>query len=118
MAFRNGNYATIWGVVPKENVCQVQLRTSRKDKTTGEYVTDFSDNFVLFSGKAGEKAQSLEPGTRIQIKECSVTTRYVKEKKVKYWNCYVYDFDVINATQVRDTAPVNNNDETDDDMPF
>ena len=82
MAFRNGNYATIWGVVPKENVCQVQLSTSRKDKTTGEYVTDFSDNFVLFSGKAGEKAQSLEPGTRIQIKECRLQLGMLRRKRL------------------------------------
>lgn len=118
MAFRNGSYATVWDVKPKGDLCQVELSTSRKNKETGQYVTDFADKFVLFCGEAGKKAQDLNPKDRIQIKECSVCNTYDKERKIKFWNSYVYDFDILSSRHNDDAAPANNTNDNDDDMPF
>lgn len=44
MGFRNGAYATVWGVEPgkTDRYQQVRLSTSRKNKKTGQFEQDFS----------------------------------------------------------------------------
>lgn len=117
--FRNGAYCTIWGVSRDErgNV-NVELSTSRKDKNTGEYSTDFSSKFVRFFGDAGDKAMSLERGDRIKIAECGVTNRYDKEKERTYTNFYVFDWEHTGDGNLK---PKPNNeafDGSDEDLPF
>lgn len=93
MGFKKGAYATIWEVQSmSDTFTKVRLSTSRKDKTSGEYVTDFS-GFVAFVGTAcAQKAIRLKPKDRIQIDDCEVTNKYDKEKKREYTNFTVFNF--------------------------
>lgn len=60
MGFRNGAYATVWGVEPgkTDRYQQVRLSTSRKNKKTGQFEQDFS-GFCRFIGNANEAANKL-----------------------------------------------------------
>ena len=108
MAFRSGAYATVWEVTPKGENCIVNLSTRRKAQDSGEWVTDFKSKFTFFVRDAGKRAQSLHRGDFIRIKDCAVTNKYDAEKKVEYWNCYVYDFDLVNSNDNKsNAAPAN-----------
>jgi hypothetical protein len=94
MAFRNGNYATIWGVSEDDrDRVIVEMSTSRKDKKTDEYVTDFSSKFVQFFGDAGKRALKLERKDRIKLLDVSVTNSYNKETQKGYTNFTVFDWE-------------------------
>ncbi|MEG1331930.1 MAG: hypothetical protein RSC97_10890 [Eubacterium sp.] len=117
--FRDGSYATVWKVDEKGRVCQASLSTSRKDKDTGEYYTDFRHNFVTFIGEAAKRAALLKERDRIKIKSCAVGNKYDKEKNKEYWNCYIYDFEMVDNN--KENAPVNTNassENEDEDLPF
>ena len=96
--FANNNYAKVWKIFPKEKKEQrytvVQLSTSRKDKKTKEYTTDFSD-YVRLVGTAEEKAAELEAQDRIKLLSVGVTNSYNKEtkKKSEQFVCFDFDFD-------------------------
>ena len=97
MAFRNGAYATCWGIDPKtDSITTVRLSTSKKNKETGNYDTDFS-GFVGFCGSAcASKAATLKERDRIKLKDVSVTSKYDKEKNKTYTNFNCFDFDIEN----------------------
>lgn len=93
MGFRNGAYATIWEVKKgKGNYSDVRLSTSKKDKSTGQYVQDFA-GFVRFVGTAHEQAARLNEKDRIKIGDCEVTNQYDREKKITYTNYAVFSFE-------------------------
>lgn len=93
MGFRNGAYATVWEVKEgKGNYLDVRLSTSKKNKTTEQYETDFS-GFVRFIGDAAKDGTKLKEKDRIKIRECEVTNHYDKEKKVTYTNFAVFSFE-------------------------
>lgn len=92
MAFREGYYAKVWEISPENSYVTIRISTSRKSKTTGEYEQDFS-GFVRCYGDAADKARGLAPGERIKIGPASCTSRYDKEKKVTYYNFFMYDFE-------------------------
>lgn len=99
MGFRKDAYATIWEVKKGNgNYSDVRLSTSRKNKQTDEYVTDFS-GFVRFVGTAHQNAGSLKEKDRIKIGDCGVTNSYDKEKKVTYTNYAVFSFEMANGGQ-------------------
>lgn len=103
MGFRTGSYATIWEVKKGNgNYSDVRLSTSRKNKQTDEYVTDFS-GFVRFVGTAHQNAGSLKEKDRIKICDCEVTNSYDKEKKVTYTNFAVFSFEMANGGQQNTT---------------
>ena len=82
MGFRKDSYATVWEVKKGNgNYSDVRLSTSKKNKQTDEYVTDFS-GFVRFVGTAHQNAGALKEKDRIKIGDCEVTNSYDKEKKV------------------------------------
>jgi hypothetical protein len=56
---------------------EVSLSSSKKNKQTGEYETDFSCKYVRFVGNA--KLQNPMKGQRIKITECSVSNIYYKD---------------------------------------
>ena len=98
MAFRNGSYATIWEIKKGTgNYTDVRISTSRKDKQTDEYVTDFS-GFVRLIGDAHKNAGSLGEKSRIKIGDCAVTNSYDKEKKVTYTNFQVFSFEMADGS--------------------
>ena len=82
MAFRTNGYATVWEVKKGNgNYTDARISTSRKDKQSGEYVTDFS-GWVRFIGTAHQMVGNLNVKDRIKIGDCEVTNTYDKEKKV------------------------------------
>lgn len=132
MGFRTGAYATIWSVEDQGNFTKVQLSTSRKNKQTDQYETDFS-GFVRFIATAHTLASDLKARDRIKIGDCDVTTTYNKETKVGYTNYAMFSFEKqdesgrttsSSATPKEQSAKPkldvdeNGFDENSDDLPF
>ena len=93
MGLKNGTFATVWEVKKGNgNYTDVRLSTSRKNKQTDQYETDFS-GFVRFIGTAHQNASSLKEKDRIKIGDFEVTNNYDKEKKVTYTNFAVFSFE-------------------------
>ena len=92
MSFSNNAYAKIWKVEKHDNYTKVNMSTSKKNRDTGEYETDFS-GFVNMIGKAHKLAESLEANDRIKILSCEVTTKYDKAKDTKYTNFTIFDWE-------------------------
>lgn len=96
MGFRTGAYATVWEVKQgKGNYSDVRMSTSKKNKQTDQYETDFS-GFVRFIGTAHQNASNLKERDRIKIGDCEVTNHYDKEKKITYTNYAVFSFENAN----------------------
>lgn len=95
MSFRNNAYATVWEVTPKTaTITSARISTSRKDKETDKYETDFS-GFVSFLGTAAaSKALSLKKEDRIKLLDVAVTSKYDKEQNKTYTNFNVFDFEL------------------------
>lgn len=95
MSFRNNAYATVWEITPKTaTITSARISTSRKDKETDKYETDFS-GFVSFLGTAAaSKALSLKKEDRIKLLDVAVTSKYDKEQNKTYTNFNVFDFEL------------------------
>lgn len=109
MGFRTGAYAKVWKVEPaSETRTKLQISISRKDKRTGEYVTDFS-GFVNVIGTTGaNKAATLSVGDRIKLGDCDVTTNYVKDKNITYTNYALFSFEDAESQPSESGASHNN----------
>lgn len=133
--FATGNYATVWEVEDKGNYSEVALSTSRKNKETNQYETDFSSKFVRFIGTAHEMASELKKQDRIKLGNCGVTNSYNKETKKGYTNFCVFSFETTDndtsknakdnakkekATKAKSKAKVEEvvDDDEDEDLPF
>lgn len=110
MGFRKDAYATVWEVTPvSETMTKVRLSTSKKNKQTDQYETDFS-GFVAFVGAAAAKnAAHLAEKDRIKLGDVDVTTKYDKEKKITYTNFTAFSFEQQNiggntSTDMSDVA--------------
>lgn len=95
----------MWSVEPKSNtMTKVKLSISRKDKNTGEYVTDFS-GFTIFSGTvAAGKAATLKEKDRIKLDDVDVSSKWDDEKKVMYYNFKVFSFDMADGSGGRENS--------------
>lgn len=89
MGFRNNAWAKVWDIEDKGNYSLAEISTSRKNKDSGDYETDFSSKFVRFIGDAHKS--NVKKGERIQLKSCDVTTSYDKEKRKVYTNYLVFE---------------------------
>ena len=112
MGFRNGAWATVWEVKNGAgNYTDVRLSTSKKNKQTDQYETDFS-GFVRLVGEAHTNAAALHEKSRIKIGDCDVTNRYSKEKQETYTNFVVFSFENMTEngqnTQKNDQKPESN----------
>lgn len=96
MGFRNNAYAKVWKSEDKGNYSVVELSTSKKNKQTDQYETDFSSKFVRFIGKAHV---DISDGARIKLTEVEVTNSYNKETKQAYTNFLVYGFENADGQQ-------------------
>ena len=102
MGFRSGSYASVFGVKKGNgNYYDVNLATSRKDKNTGNYNTDFR-GFVRFIGSAADTISKYAgkdgtPVCRIKFGDVEVTNSYNKEKNTTYTNYAVFSCEVING---------------------
>lgn len=152
MGFRNGAYAKVWRITDLKDGAVVNIRgkdyqmrpanyasgritVSKKDKKTGEYRTEFSNDFVKFVGSAREKAMLLgeipeKKGVTIVIKDCDVQT-YMKQPKdgtgkdgYVATSFTIFDFDVpddsgsANSTLKASAKTAKAEVVTDDDLPF
>ena len=95
MGFRDNAWLTVWDVRknPSGKSFQIRASTSKKNRETDEYETDWS-GFINLVGGAAKKASVLKQRDRIQMKGCEVTTRYVKEKDITYTNYTCFDFEM------------------------
>ncbi len=92
MGFRDGAYCKLWKLKTDRKFPDGQITISRKNKDTGEYVTDYQ-GFVSFVGAAAEKVVKLKEGARFQIKGCDVSRTYDKEKGREYINFRIFDLE-------------------------
>lgn len=111
MGFRTNSFCTVWEVESVSDFnTKARISTSRKNKQTGEYETDFS-GFVSFIGTAAaKKALGLKEKSRIRLKDVDVTTKYDKEKGIQYTNYKIFSFDTqdeidSSTTEADDPAP-------------
>jgi ribosomal protein S17 len=86
-------FAKIWEIEDKGNYHVVSLSTSKKNKETDKYETDFSCKFVRLVGTAHKDAFNLKVGDSIKIGSCEVTNKYDKEKATTYTNYVIYSFE-------------------------
>lgn len=116
MGFFKGNIATIWSIDVKDNLCTANISTSKKNKDSGEYFTDFNDGFVSFVGTANERLRDRiipEGGIKIRIGNGDVTHYYDKNKQKLYVNYTVFSFDDIEwDSENKQWVTLNSDDET------
>jgi len=134
MAFSQGSFAKVWRFEDKGKYSVVEMSTSRRDRETDEYKTDFSSKFVKFLGKAHEHLADLQENGRIKITSCAVTVEPGQDGKW-YTNFLVYGFENADeagasSPRVSNTAVEDESDqfvasvdprfpnEEDDDLPF
>ncbi len=79
--FGNDVYAKIKSVEVKENYSVCKISTSKKNKTTGKYETDFVSS-VRFVGNAHNQRPMADQ--RIKITSCGVTNCYTKGDKLEF----------------------------------
>lgn len=99
MGFREGAFATVWEVTDQGGrFSKVKLSTSRKDKETDEYVTDFT-GFVSLIGDANSKVDMINDALgdngrcRIKLGACDVSNKYDKDAGREYVNYALFDFE-------------------------
>ena len=100
MAFSNGSYGKIWSFEDKGKYGTVNLSTSKKNKDTDQYETDFQHKFVTVAGEAYSFLKSngvTKDGLRVKIVSCAVTNKYDPDKKVTYWNPVVFALEDANG---------------------
>ncbi|MBQ2346786.1 MAG: hypothetical protein II388_00190 [Clostridia bacterium] len=125
MSFRQNAFATIWSVEPvRDTITKAKITTSKKNKSTGEYETDFS-GFVTFLGTAtASKAAKLKEKDRIKLGDVDVTRKWDKEKQKEYINFNVFSFEMADSKTassppaVTNTEPVDSGEVETDDLPF
>lgn len=96
MGLKVGCIATVWQVEPKEKYTRIKLSTSKKNKDTNAYETDFS-GFANFVGQAHTEAAKLKERDRVKLEEFEVTNKYDKEKKTTYTYYSVFKISDPNA---------------------
>ena len=125
MGFRqDARFVKVWEVENKGNYHIVSLSTSKKNKNTNEYETDFSNKFVRFIGTAHTLAADLKKGDTIKLGSCEVTNKYDKEKNTTYTHYLVYSFEKEGDNTNNQSTPKADNsfmdipDDADSELPF
>ena len=103
MAFGNGQFMKIWEVVDKDNYAEVSVSSSKKNKKTNEYETDFSSKYVRFVGNAYKQRPMKDQ--RIKITDCSVQNVYYKNGEKQYLKNPYYVVFAYELQQDANNAP-------------
>ena len=104
MGFKAGAYAKVWEVVPRsENVTELRISTSRKNKESGEYEQDFGGYVRCVGANCAKKAAALKEGARIRFGDTDVTRRYDKEAQKEYTNFVVFGFEDADSPEAQGT---------------
>ena len=118
MGFGTGNYAKVWASEDKGKYSVVELSTSKKNKETGEYATDFSSKFVRFVGTAHERLKDLDANGRIKLGNCDVTTSKAEDGRY-FTNFTVFSFDNVEAkADGAEPKSAKSSKGNDDDLPY
>lgn len=103
MGFREGAFATVWEITNQgESFSKIRVSTSRKDKKTDEYITDFN-GFVSLIGEANKKLGNIESvldsdgRCRIKLGACDVSNRYDKDAGREFVNYTLFDFEMADG---------------------
>lgn len=113
---RMGGFARVWRVDDMGNFAKVQLSTSKKNKDSNAYESDFQ-SYVSFVGNAYNLLKSLMTdanggyedvngrqiyvfthGITVQITNANATTTYIKDKNATYHNYAVFSFAPFEAS--------------------
>lgn len=101
--FSNNSYAKLWEIKEiKDKYSNVRISTSTKNKETGEYEDDFN-GFARMVGQAHQQLQYMSERDRFKIIRCGVSNKYDKEKKTTYWNCVVFEIEVVDPDDAPDS---------------
>lgn len=97
MGIRKDGIVTVWEIKQGNgNYTDVRVSSSKKNKQTDQYETDYS-GYVRFVGTAHQNAASLKEKDRIKIGDCEITNRYDKDKKITYTNVAVFSFEMADG---------------------
>lgn len=107
MGLKVNGRAKVWEKDVHEKYTDVKVTTSKKDKRTDEWETDFSRK-VRFIGHAHTKARDLNEKDSIIIKELEYTYKWDNEQKRAYDRVIVWDFDLADASNHADTSSMAN----------
>lgn len=121
MGFKTGAFVKIWNVEDKGKYSIVELSSSKKNKQTNEYETDFSSKFVRFIGKAHTDIKNIGEVSKIKLGDVEVTNSYNKETKQSFTNFLVFSFESENNETKTATGSeefFNIPDGSDTDLPF
>lgn len=117
--FGNGNYLTIWEVEDKGNYAVVSVSSSKKNKQTGKYDTDFSNKYVRFIGDAYNCRP--QKGQRIKIVDCGVSNVYMNNGEKVYMknpNYCVFKYELLDDNGASSSEPMRLEPVSDDMLPF
>lgn len=93
MGFGQGKFGHIWKLENKGNYHVAEMSTSKKNRNTDQYETDWANKFVRLVGTAHQQADQLDISKNIKIGACEVTNRYDKEKNTTYTNYAIFNFE-------------------------
>lgn len=127
MGFGQGRYAKIWKVENKGKYHVAEMSTSKKNRETDQYETDWQNKFVRLVGSAHEQIESMDISKSVKIGSCEVTNKYDKEKNITYTNYTIFGFEDPNGdstapkkqteTKTKDSF-IGVSDTEDDELPF
>ena len=110
MGFRTGAYASVFSVKRGNgNYYDVNITTSHKDRSSGNYVRDFGA-FVRFAGDAANvvarfdgkssKDNGNRPLARVRLGDVDTTNTYNATKGITYTNHVVFTCEEVEGTSV------------------
>lgn len=123
--FSTGVYFKIWNVSNKGNYSEVECSTSKLNKQTQKYETDFSSKFVRFIGEAHRK--NPQPNEKIKVTSCGVQNVYESNGQKQYLKnptYIVFDFErdantnALNPSDLNGVTPKFVDFGTDEELPF
>lgn len=110
MGFRTGAYASVFSVKRGQgNFYDVNITTSHKDRSSGNYVRDFGA-YVRFVGDAANVVAKLDgknskdnggrPLARIKLGDIDTTNTYNAAKGITYTNYVVFSCEEVDGSSV------------------
>lgn len=97
MGFGTGKFTHIWKIENKGNYHVAEMSTSKKNKDTDQYETDWSNKFVRLVGTAHQQIEKMDISKNVKIGACEVTNKYDKEKNTTYTNYVIFNFEDVDG---------------------
>lgn len=94
--FSNDSKGRIWKITKlEEKYADVQFSTSTKNKSNGEWETDFNANVRIIGKNNVDKIRGTEipkGGIKVEIKRCGVTRTYDKDRNTNYERFLIFEY--------------------------